>query len=83
MRSWKMRLPLLCAMLALVLTTIGFSTDSEAARWKLGDDGSCYFDANDDGPDQCEPVPTGRWKFGEDGTCIYDASDSGPDQCQP
>ena len=24
-------------------------------RWKLGGDGSCVFDANDSGPNQCEP----------------------------
>jgi hypothetical protein len=82
MRSWKMRLPLLCALLALVLTTIGFSTDSEAARWKIGADGTCYFDDADEGPDQCIAQPAGRWKIDGD-TCVFDSSDSGPDQCQP
>ena len=51
-------------------------------RWKLADDGSCYFDAEDSGPDQCDPTP-GRWKLADDGSCYFDESDSGPDQCTP
>ncbi len=51
-------------------------------RWKLGGDGSCYWDPNDIGPDQCSP-PTGRWKLGGDGSCYWDPNDSGPDQCVP
>jgi hypothetical protein len=71
----------------LLLFAIGFATTTGAARgsdgrWKLGDDGSCYFDQTDSGPDQCSPSP-GRWKLGGDGSCYFDAADSGPDQCTP
>ena len=59
----------------------GVSTGA-AGRWKLGDDGSCYFDENDGGPDQCSPQP-GRWKLGGDGSCYFDATDEGPNQCTP
>ena len=48
-------------------------------RWKLGPDG-CYFDANDEGPDQCT---RGRWRVDSYGGCYFDALDSGPDQCAP
>jgi subtilisin family serine protease len=51
-------------------------------RWKLGGDGSCYWDPNDSGPDQCTPN-TGRWKLGGGGSCYWDPNDSGPDQCVP
>jgi hypothetical protein len=51
-------------------------------RWKLGGDGSCYWDPDDAGPDQCSPV-SGRWKLGGDGSCYFDANDSGPNQCEP
>jgi len=30
-------------------------------RWKLGGDGSCYFDANDSGPNQCELANEVTW----------------------
>ena len=48
-------------------------------RWKLGPEG-CYFDANDEGPDQCT---RGRWRADGYGGCYFDALDSGPDQCAP
>lgn len=50
-------------------------------RWKLGGPGECYWDPNDEGPDQC--VPLGRWKSDGQGGCYWDANDGGPDQCQP
>jgi hypothetical protein len=58
------------------------STLGQDGRWKLGGDGSCYFDPDDSGPDQCEPN-LGRWKLGGDGSCYWDPSDSGPNQCAP
>lgn len=58
------------------------STLNQDGRWKLGGDGSCYFDPDDSGPDQCAPN-LGRWKLGGDGTCYWDPGDSGPNQCQP
>lgn len=51
-------------------------------RWKLGGDGSCYFDPDDSGPDQCSPN-LGRWKLGGDGSCYWDPADEGPNQCTP
>jgi subtilisin family serine protease len=51
-------------------------------RWKLNYDGSCYWDPNDSGPDQCDP-DLGRWKLANDGSCYWDPNDSGPDQCVP
>jgi hypothetical protein len=67
----------------LVLTAgVAAATPEASGRWKLGGDGGCYFDATDDGPDQCAPAP-GRWKLGGDGICYFDATDGGPDQCAP
>jgi hypothetical protein len=74
---------LLFAVCIAAATSVVYGMDG---RWKLGDDGSCYFDPNDSGPDQCSPtpspdVPPGRWKLGGDGSCYFDSNDSGPDQC--
>ena len=63
-------------------TTILHSATTQDGRWKLGGDGSCYFDPDDSGPDQCSPNP-GRWKLGGDGNCYWDPADSGPNQCTP
>jgi hypothetical protein len=69
-------------LLIVGLATMAQATAGAAGRWKLGDDGSCYFDENDGGPDQCSPQ-AGRWKLGGDGNCYFDAEDSGPNQCLP
>jgi hypothetical protein len=63
-------------------TTILHSTSTQDGRWKLGGDGSCYFDPDDSGDDQCSPN-AGRWKLGGDGSCYWDPADSGPNQCTP
>lgn len=72
----------LAALLLLVVAIVLASQTPAQARdrWKLSDDGSCYFDPNDTGPDQCEPQP-GRYKLDANGTCYYDAGDTGPNQC--
>jgi len=57
-------------------------TAAAEGRWKLGGDGSCFFDPDDSGPDQCS-ANGGRWKLGGDGSCVFDANDSGPNQCEP
>src|SRR5262245_10861897 len=62
--------------------TLLHSTATQDGRWKLGGDGSCYFDPDDSGPDQCSPN-AGRWKLGGDGSCYWDPADSGPNQCSP
>jgi hypothetical protein len=69
------------ASLALAMILAGsVSSSAVDGRWKLADDGSCYFDAEDSGPDQCDATP-GRWKDDGNGGCYFDENDSGPDQC--
>jgi hypothetical protein len=51
-------------------------------RWKLDAAGGCYFDAFDEGPDQCAAAE-GRWKVDGGGNCYFDINDSGPNQCVP
>ena len=63
-------------------TTSLRTTLTQDGRWKLGGDGSCYWDPDDSGDDQCSPN-LGRWKLGGDGSCYWDANDSGPNQCTP
>ncbi len=60
-------------------TPDGASDAKKTGRWKIG--GTCYWDGNDSGPDQCSPN-SGRWKDGNDG-CYFDSGDDGPDQCEP
>lgn len=76
--------------LILVLLVVGLASATSAVngyegRWKLADDGSCYFDSTDSGPDQCDGPgpPLGRWKLAADGSCVWDANDTGPHQCSP
>jgi hypothetical protein len=61
------------------LATSAAASSTTDGRWKIGGDGSCYFDDADSGPDQC--LPPGRWRVANDGSCYFDAQDSGPDQC--
>jgi hypothetical protein len=63
-------------------TAISPAAAAAEGRWKLGGDGSCSWDPDDSGPDQCSPI-SGRWKLGGDGSCYWDANDSGPNQCEP
>jgi hypothetical protein len=53
------------------------------AKGRYKKDGNrCYWDPNDNGPNQCTPQVTGRFK--KDGNrCYWDANDLGPDQCTP
>jgi len=74
------------AMAGAITSNAGVATSPTAAatadgRWKLGGDGSCYWDPDDSGPDQC--AQPGRWKLGDDGTCYWDADDAGANQCEP
>ena len=50
-------------------------------RWKLGGDGSCYWDPDDSV--RMMLANQGRWKLGGDGSCYCDPADSGPNQCSP
>ena len=57
----------------------GPSTEAaDTGRWKVGTDG-CYFDANDDGPDQCQAAQNGGGDDGEGYTC-YDEGGN-PTEC--
>lgn len=68
-------------IILLIATILATSASTvRADRWKLGDDGVCYFDANDSGPDQCMLTP-GRYKLDGNGSCYYDPDDVGPNQC--
>jgi hypothetical protein len=71
-----------CLFIVVGLVSVGGAATSFEGRWKLADDGSCYLDLTDDGPDQCSASP-GRWKLGGDGSCYWDDDDSGPNQCAP
>jgi hypothetical protein len=65
----------------------------QKGRNKAGPGGTCVFDPNDSGPDQCTlsgssgtpgtPSSAGRFKAGPGGTCVFDPNDSGPNQCTP
>lgn len=70
----------LTLLTSALLMTSQSSVQANDGRWKIADDGSCVFDANDSGADQCDPTP-GRNKIAADGSCYFDANDSGPDQC--
>jgi hypothetical protein len=49
--------------------------------------GNCYWDPNDDGPNQCgpdSPAPSSSGRFKWSGTyCYWDPNDDGSDQCWP
>lgn len=59
-------------------------TSAEAeGRYKLDGSGGCYWEPNDDGPNQCDPNdPAGRYKM-DGGSCIWASNEHPPDQCQP
>jgi hypothetical protein len=50
-------------------------------RWKAGSGDECYFDENDTGPDQCDPV-AGRWENGSS-SCEWNPAGSGENECEP
>lgn len=79
-KTMKKRL-LMAVGMSLALATlliVSVHAAQSDGRWKMGPEG-CYFEPNDDGPNQCT---RGRWR--DDGAgCYFDALDSGPDQCAP
>ena len=83
-RMWKTSLAVAVSGLLLTFTAV---TPAEAGRYKKGPNGECVRDANDNGPDQCQPPKdTGgnKGRFKKDGNrCYWDANDSGPNQCRP
>lgn len=71
----------ICGLLST--TAASSSSSAETGRWKV-DGSNCYWDANDDGPDQCDPNnPSGRYKDDGNGGCYWEPSDFGADQCTP
>ena len=58
------------------------STVQAKGRYKKQGD-NCEWDANDGGPNQCEPIIKGRFKKGDKDACTWDANDVGADQCRP
>jgi hypothetical protein len=74
------------ALPAPAVAAIGAGASREAAavlkgRYKKEGD-NCVWDANDSGPNQCEPLTKGRFKKDGD-RCVWESNDSGPDQCTP
>ena len=52
-------------------------------RYKLNN-GVCYWDAYDSGPNQCDPNGApGRFKVDAAGGCYFEPSEFPPDQCTP
>jgi hypothetical protein len=80
------RVAMLFAFVLVVWVSGFLSVDlAEAGRWKVGTGGTCYWDANDNGPNQCDPnapPPTGRYKW-SGWHCYWEPNDSGPNQCDP
>ena len=70
---------------AAVRTTTGASVDAAAqakGRYKKGGN-SCRWDADDSGPNQCEPMIKGRFTKGANDACTWDATSLGADECRP
>jgi hypothetical protein len=67
------------------------AASASSGRFKAAPDGTCTFDPNDSGPDQCTPAVVipgnppsgGRFKAGPGGTCVFVPNDGGPNQCTP
>jgi hypothetical protein len=74
------------ALPAPAVAAVGADASREAAaaqkgRYKKEGD-NCVWDANDSGPNQCEPLTKGRFKKDGD-RCVWEFNESGPDQCTP
>ena len=55
----------------LVLTAgVTAATPEASGRWKLGGDGTCYFDATDGGPDQCAPASSAPGEIEADDSLV-------------
>jgi hypothetical protein len=68
--------------LVFAVAMAGVVTDAQAKGRYKKENGLCVWDANDSGPNQCEPRIRGRFKQ-SGGACTWDANDLGPDQCRP
>lgn len=71
-----------CFVVGAVIIAAGdTSAGALKGRYKK-EGGNCVWDANDSGPNQCEPRTKGRFKK-EGDRCSWESNDSGPDQCTP
>jgi RHS repeat-associated protein len=60
-----------------------FAVTTPPGRYKWNGSGTCYWEPNDFGLNQCYPPAQGRWKWDGNGNCYWDQNDSGPNQCTP
>jgi hypothetical protein len=81
MARWLSRLVMHSLLVVLGVAIAAPSGAALKGRYKK-DGGNCVWDANDSGPNQCEPWTKGRFKKDGD-RCVWESSDSGPDQCTP
>lgn len=80
---WKLTFAVALPVLLLLTVTVSEPLSAAAGRYKAGPNGSCVWDPNDNGPDQCKPVDK-RGRFKKDGDkCVWDPNDTGPNQCEP
>jgi hypothetical protein len=68
--------------LVLAVGFAGAAADAQAKGRYKKEDGKCVWDANDSGPNQCEPRVRGRFKK-SGSSCTWDVNALGPDQCRP
>ena len=76
-KSWRVAL----AVFVLAGAVAGSVAAGAAGRYKK-DGVKCVWDAQDSGPDQCQPALAGRFKKSGD-SCTWAAGEKGPDQCTP
>jgi|KBSSwiS6_1023812.scaffolds.fasta_scaffold24747_2 hypothetical protein len=69
---------------ALTVTVVGLTGVSAAQqKGRYKKEGSrCVWNAEDSGPNQCEPIVKGRFKKSGD-DCVWAAGDAGENQCRP
>jgi len=85
MRGYTMRTAFSAVLAAVLVSTFAVSIAANPqAKGRYKKSGTtCAWDANDSGPNQCEPQTPGRFKHGANNACVWDATESGPDQCKP
>jgi hypothetical protein len=71
------------ALTVLVVTGTVTGVTLAGAQGRYKQDGKrCYWDAKDNGPDQCKPAVSGRFKKSGD-TCTWVTGEKGTDECRP
>ena len=69
------------ALTLAVAGLTGVSAAQQKGRYKK-EGSKCVWNAEDSGPNQCEPVVKGRFKKSGD-ACVWTAGEAGDDQCRP